>query len=199
MRNFLIGSLLLSLSIVASAADAESLLSGDFDGTSRNDRVAVARDLKAEVLKLAHYLPTQRPQEISSVKKEQDEARRLSSVDVAASTLRYTKIAQSPEYQHIKLNDILGKITDALDCVITEMDALPREMLCWSTAAFHLTDSQTIQNAVGILLKSGRLDPQAKKGVVLGPESLGFGFWLQQFGRGILESILMPHLKQQIK
>lgn len=183
----------------AAAADASSLQSGDFVWASKKDRMEIARDLKEKALKLSQYLPTQKPQESLWVAREREEIRALGKVDAPASNSRMFQLVASPEYQHIELHETFGRLSDALDCVAGAKSSLSREMFCWSVVSFILTDRTSLNDAISILLRAGRLPDEAKKGASLGPESLGYSVIYGWWGRGIQEYIVIPYLRQQAK
>jgi hypothetical protein len=193
----------LVLSIVwtggAAAADVTSLQGGAFVWASKKDRMEIARDLKGSGLKLSSYLPNLKPSEIEWVRREREEIARLGKTDVDASNSRMRQLFSSPEFQQIRLQETLGELSAALDCVTNATSSLSKEMFCWSVASFHLTGSSIFQDAISILLRAGRLPDEVKNKAHLGPEDLGFGVIYGWWGRGIHEYILIPYLRQQSK
>ena len=138
-----------------------------------------------------------KPQESAWLTQESEAINRLGQSEAALS--RRVQLGTSPEFQHEKLHSALAAIQDALACAGNPSNSLSREMMCWSVGSFHLTDRAMFNDSILILLKAGRLPPDLEKRAILGPESLGFGYFYDLWGRGIQEYIVIPHLKGQAK
>lgn len=181
------------------AVDASDLILGKFDSSSRKQRTAIANDLLKNVQELSQYLPIQKPQEIEWTKQESNAIAKLRKSEIAGANLRSVKLVESPEWQHEKLQSALTEIRDALLCASNQSISISREMMCWSVASFHLSDHNKFNDAVRILLSAGRLPEDALKKARIASESLGYGFFYHLYGRGILEYVIIPYLKSQVK
>lgn len=193
----LTAGILLLAALPAWAVDTSNLINGKFDATSRKERGEIAKDLREKVHRLAQYLPSPKPQESAWLTQESEAINRLGQSEAALS--RRVQLGTSPEFQHEKLHSALAAIQDALACAGNQSNSLSREMMCWGVGSFLLTDRAMFNDSISILLKAGRLPPDVEKRAVLGPESLGFGYFYDLWGRGIQEYIVIPHLKGQAK
>lgn len=193
----LTAGILLLAALPARAIDASNLVDGKFDATSRKERGEIAKDLRERVHRLAQYLPSLKPQESAWLTQESEAIDRLGQSEAALS--RRVQLATSPEFQHKKLHGALAAIRDALACAGDPSTSRSREMMCWSVGSFLLTDRAMFNDSISILRKAGRLPPDVEKHAILGPESLGFGYFYDLWGRGIQEYIVIPYLKGQAK
>lgn len=188
----------------AQAADSADLIGGKFNATSHKVRGEIARKLLTTVHRLSIYVPTPKPSESAWVEQEGIVIQKLNTDndDSTAANSRRLQYVHSPEFQQQKLYTVLADIENALSCAAAPNTPLRKEIMCWSVASFLLTDHSMFNDSIAILLKAGRLPKDVtehKSDVMLGSESLGFGFWYEAYGRGIQEYIVIPYLKGQLK
>lgn len=181
--------------IVSFSSDEPSLILGNFDAKSKQARVDIAKDTLNHVRALADFLPTQKMTEIEWIEKEKAEINKLN--DANATSSRLIQLLRSPEINHQKLSGLLKAITDALECVASPNVNIKIEMLCWSVASFHMTDSGTLNDVILFLIDSGRLPDNIVQQAGLS-DVTGIGSEYNWFGRGMQEYILIPYLKGEI-
>ncbi|WP_041280593.1 hypothetical protein [Desulfosudis oleivorans] len=181
--------------VTAFAADASSLIAGEFDATSKNERQKIAKDIIGQIEKLSSYLSTPKPSEIKWVNNERVAIDKLKGTD--AWTERIQKLYESPEFQQQKLKSHLDNIIDSLQCVTNENVNLKSEILCWAVASHHLSDETTLNDSIMILKRSGLLPEDIVKKADI-TESLGYGAKYNWFARGINEYIIIPYLSGRI-
>ena len=118
MRRIVLAMLLTIVSGSSGALDANSvdLGSGTFDASSRKERIQLAKEVLADVNKLADVLSSPRPADVTWVDEEQAAIQRLESSK--ATYARRSQFYQSPEFQHVKVYGHLREIKNALNCVI---------------------------------------------------------------------------------
>ena len=188
---FLFGS-----SIFGSTPGSESLILGKFNKTSKAERTLIAISVKDKVVLLRDHIPNPKPSEIAWVNSEKTEIDKIS--DDSAKSTRSLSFAESPEFQQIKLCRILDNIILCLEMVTNKHISLQEEMKFWAIASFGLTDNSTMNDAITILMKSGRLPNDLPKRVKLG-DAIGYTGILGWYGRGIHEYITIPYLNNEIK
>lgn len=177
------------------AAKRGDLIRGGFDSNSRAQRLEIAKEVLSSVETLAQYLPTLKPSEKTWIDEERLAIDNLGDSKAASSRLRTWY--ESPEVQHERLATALTEITNALHCVIDGTPPLRREIVCWAVASSNLTDSTTLDTAIGILLKSGRLPkkPLSEYFFWEGPDYTNNWRW---YGRGMLQYLVVPYLQGNI-
>jgi len=203
MKNSLVTlllSFLVSVSAMGFAADAGKLILGKFDATSKKERIEIARDLLREVKMLSDYVATPKPSEIDWVLAELEAIDGLEGGD--AWRERGRQLFDSAEYQNRALRNLLDKIESTLVCVTGEDPSIEgtgieQEMLCWSLASFALSTRSTIDDAIPVLIKHGRLpkDIKAKADLLVGTNYSDLWDW---WGRGVHEFIVIPYLQGKI-
>lgn len=188
---------LLQNPLLAHAASTASILSGNFDASSKQERVEIARDLISEIQKLTRFLSSPKPENTTWLKKEREAISNLKDSDAVEH--RYARLIQTPEYQHEKLHGMLTMVHEALLCVASPSTTISREIMCWSVASFHLTDHSVFNEAIPILINSGWMPNDLDKHTKAAGKSLGYGFYFEAWGRGIQEHVIIPYLKSQAK
>jgi hypothetical protein len=179
---------LLAMPIQAWAATAWDLISPkNFDWQSRNERLAIARDLRSRVEQFAALIQPQSPAELQAL--ERDEAQLAAKPKV--SDRERAELQLSVAYQNRKLVAALTSIVNSLDCVI-DTSRIATEMSCWATTSLLLGDEESLRLALATLRKYQRV-PRNKDlpALVRSPE-----VWYSTYGRGILEFILVPYLRK---
>lgn len=187
-----------ALSGRAVAAQSGELINGKFNVASRNVRSEVARDLVGKIQRLYDLIPNPTPSELDWVKQEGIAIEKLDDMS-EAKTPRRVRYSESPEFQHVKTHALLANILQLLSCAAAPSTPLRKEIFCWSSASLLLTDLEFFNYAIYILIKSGRLPNTIDGHNVIGSKDLGYGFWLNTYGRGIHQFIVNPYLNGQIK
>ena len=177
-----------ALSPAVWSATAWDLISPkNFDSQSRNERLAIARDLRNRVKQFAALIEPQSPAELQEL--ERDEARL--AANPKSSNRDRAELQLSVAYQQRKLVAALDAMTNALDCVV-DTQRIATEMSCWATTSLLLSDEESLRLALSTLRNHRRL-PRNKDlpALVRSPE-----VWYATYGRGILEFILVPYLRR---
>ena len=171
-------------------ASAIDLNGGKFDARSQRDRQQIARDLLQKIQLLDSFLPTIKPSEALWLSQERAAIDRLEDSNATYSRLK--NLVESPEFYLQKLKLLLDKIKRAISCAVQEKIETKQEMLCWLMASFHLSDRSTINDAMMILIRNGRLpkDIGKKSGLFCDLECSDPYEW---FARGIQEYIVIPY------
>ena len=177
---------------VASAANADDLINGSFDASSKKARIDVARNLLDKVNRLADLVPTPRPSDLSWVEEEHAAIDRLGNSE--ASRARLEQFYETPEFQHVKLYNLLLNVKNAIACVLESNVQLRREISCWATASFLLGDRNTLTYGMTILQRAKRLPEDT-----LQKEKVGSLDLFQYYSRGIQEYLVLPYLRGEIK
>lgn len=156
------------------------------DWTSREHRRILSRDLVDRVVLLESNLPEMSERDHQWVDEIEARIERLG--DDATSSQR-GRLYLSRQYQHRALLDHLRRMREELGCVrsATVLDA---EMVCWSKVAVELLDGERIDVAIETL-RDHRMIPRPRE-MPLG--TLNPSIWYAEFGRGIVEYLLLPYL-----
>lgn len=188
----------------AIAADSGDLIGGKFTIQSHIVRGEIARDLLGKVQRLSDLLPNPTPSESDWVKQEGVDIEKLDDRSEAKNHRRL-RYVESPEFRHVNLHIMFTNILQSLSCAAAPNTSLSMEMYCWSIASFYLTDLEFFNYSIHVLIKSGRLPlpsniaDHSNFGIVLGSKELGYGYWLNTYGRGIHGYIVNPYLNGHIK
>ena len=185
-------SLALTLSVVlaAQAASVDDLISGSFNAKAWDERSRIARDVLADVDKLAELVQTPRPWAVAWVEEERAAILRLGG---EAAKVRSFQLLSSPEYHHVKLYNNLQEIKKAFRCVIDPATGLQREMYCWAAAALLLGDRLVFEEGVKALQRDKRL-PDDTRSTKVGAGSLAIWLRYEMYSRGIQEYLVLPYL-----
>ena len=184
------------------AIDASSIIEGkEFNAASHQARNAVARDILKKVRSFSNYVPALKPDELAWVQEESAAINKLESAgeskDVKTRRIEYEI---SPEVRQQNLRIVLADLQTALSCAASASKPIREEMKCWSVASFLLTDHSMLDDSIGTLLKTGRISKDLiGDTTAIHGEPLNYGDYYEWYGRGILERILIPYLKNQIK
>lgn len=173
--------------VPAAAADAWELIHPKmFDWQQAEQRRAVAQDLHRRLDLLAAVVPEQSPEERVELMRKMAE---LQGAAAGESSERRGRLYISRQYQHFRLLELIGEVRASLDCVLAA-ERLAEEMRCWSLASLHLGDEDTLSLALH-MLRSARLIPKERNMPVV---AKGPALWYAEYGRGILEQMLVPYL-----
>lgn len=191
--------MLLSLPLARSfGADALSLINGRFDAKSKPDRQQIARDLLQKIEQLDSFLPRIKPSEAQWLVQERAAIDRLKDSDAKWSRLR--NYMGSSELQQQKLKSLLDSIKESLSCTVQEHIEAKAEMLCWLLLSFHLSDHATIDDAMIVLIRNGRLPSDVAQKVGLGAdERFGYGTAYEWYARGVQEFIVIPYFTGKLE
>ena len=186
----------------AIAAGSGDLIDGKFNVKSHIARGEIARDLLGKVQRLSDLLPNPTPSDSAWVKQEGIDLEKLDDTSEAKNHRRL-RYVESPEYRHVNLHITFTNILQSLSCAAASNTSLSMEMYCWSIASFYLTDLEFFNYSIHVLIKSGRLPLPSNIGdnydLGIGSKDLGYGYWLNTYGRGIHGYIVNPYLNGQIK
>ena len=157
-----------------------------FDWRQPGHRRAVARDLARRLNLLASVVPPQSPAQRTLVLEEMTELQRLGA---EATPRRRGRLYMSRGYQHFRLMELIGETRADLDCILNAV-SIHEEMHCWSRAALHFGDEARLDLALS-MLRRARLMPKDDHMPVAAQDP---EVWYGEYGRGILEHILVPYL-----
>jgi hypothetical protein len=188
-------ALTLCVVLAVQAASVDDLISGSFNAKAWDERSRLARDVLADVDKLADLVQTPRPWAVAWVEEERAAILRLGS---QAAKVRSFQLLSSPEYHHVKLYNHLQEIKKAFRCVIDPATGLQREMYCWAAAALLLGDRLVFEEGVKALQRDKRL-PDDTRSSKVGAGSLDIGLRYEMYSRGIQEYLVLPYLSDDFK
>lgn len=157
-----------------------------FDWRQEAHRKAVASDLQQRLSRLASVVPVQSSSQRDRVL---DEMAELDRMGTDASSRRRSRLYMSRGYQHLRLLELIGETEADLECIVAAAD-IREEMHCWSLAAQHFGDEARLDLALS-MLRSARLIPRDGNMPVTAQDP---EVWYGEYGRGILQYILVPYL-----
>ena len=193
----LLVTFLASASVTGFAANTGDLIGGTFDATSKKERLEIAREILGDIEKLSNYVATSKPADITWILTEQEAIDQLKGTP--AWSARIIQLHETPEFQNLKLRNLLDNIEHMLQCVIgvDVIWSIEREIFCWSVISRDLSDRSTIDNAIPILIKHDRLpkDIEDKAGLSVITNYSDFYDW---YGTGIHAHIVIPYLQGKI-
>ena len=176
--------------IVCAGASAQTawdlVFREQLDWTSREHRLILSRDLIDRVALLESNLPEMSERDHQRV--DQLEARIERLGDDATSSQR-GRLFLSREYQHRTLLEHLQHLRRELACVQSATD-LNAEMTCWGRVAVELLDGERIDVAIETL-RDHRMIPRPRE---MPLTTLNPSIWYAEFGRGIVEYLLLPYI-----
>lgn len=157
------------------------------DWTSREHRLILARDLTDRILLLEANLPEMSERDREWVENLEQRIEQLG--DDTTSSER-GKLYLSRQYQHRTLLEHTESVKRDLACVRDATD-LQQEMICWGQVSVQLLDGDRIDVALETL-RDHRMIPRPREMpfVTLNPS-----LWYSEFGRGIVEYLLVPYLE----
>ena len=206
MKKTSILILVLIMTIAAfnvSAGDKKSglslLVEAKWGTLTKSQRVEIANELLTKIKALDAYIPSLTPKDSQWLDAEWNS---LASLPFEASNQKAFRLTSSAEYQTRKLKKGLEEISLALECVKKWAGvSIEREMFCWAGASHDLTDKDSFNDSIRILVKSGKisLPSTVRDQLGLSPfpgDDLWIGFNL--YGRLIQGKIVLPHLQKMI-
>lgn len=136
-------------------ASSAQLVDGAQSMRSAAARSRLARDLVQEISAVLRRIGPPAPAESAAVVDELGAIERLR--DTNAVNARAQRLYASATFQQLRLVNTLVTVRDALDCAASAYGPLKREMACWAIAAANLADYTVYDDALNVLLASGRL------------------------------------------
>ncbi len=159
------------------------------DWTSRAHRSILAQDLTSRVALLESNLPDMSERDREWVERLEQRIERLG--DDATSSER-GKLYLSRQYQHRALLAHTDQVKRELSCVQNATD-IHQEMICWGQVSVQLLDGDRIDVALETL-RDHRMIPRPRE---MPFQTLNPSLWYSEFGRGIVEYLLVPYLQSQ--
>lgn len=170
------------------------LITGEFNALSPEARRDLAKGLLEEYMKFRAYFPSPKPEEVKWVTQEVGAVQQL---DGAALENRMQALVKSSEFNLVKIREGLDAIVDSLECITDTGASGPREMYCWATLSYVLSDEARFDDAIRVLHGASvvRFSDDVRKQFALsssaedpwGPHIL--------LGRAVIGNVLMPYLK----
>jgi len=149
-------------------------------------RRAIAQDLLARLNQLASVVPAQ---SVGQRKRVLEELAELDQMGTSASPRRRSRLYMSRGYQHYRLLELIDATYADLQCILSATD-IRDEMGCWGRAALHFGDESVLDLALS-MLRNARLIPKDGHMPVTAQDP---AVWYEEYGRGILQHILVPYL-----
>ena len=159
------------------------------DWTNREHRLILARDLAHRVSLLEAILPEMSERDLDKLNSLEARIERFG--DDASSSER-GKLFLSKQYQHRALLQHTEQMQQQLDCVQSSTD-LDHEIICWGRVGVLLLDGDRIGVALETL-RDYRVVPRSREMPVKAQHP---ALWYAEFGRGIVEYLLVPYLENQ--
>jgi len=169
----------------AIAVDVGDLLGGTFNADSRDDRIEMAKSIKAKIEILDSYLPNVKPSEKEWIEREEADIEKIK--DSKAANERFLQLYESPEYQQLELKGIIDELKDRLMFIANKKVKLKDEMLFWAIVNFNLSNTIIFNDSILILKRHGRLPKDIAQKADLTSEDAGYGARYNWFGRSILK------------
>ena len=160
-----------------------------FDWREASHRRAIAGDLSRRLNQLASVVPLQSSAQQTLVL---DEVAALDRLGTEASPRRRSRLYMSRGYQHFRLLELIAETRADLQCILAAAH-IREEMHCWSLAAQHFGDEARLDLALS-MLRRARLIPKDGQMPVTAQDP---EVWYGEYGRGILQYILVPYLEDQ--
>ena len=110
---------------------------GALDTSSRDERLALAQEIRHAVTELNAAIPNPTPATRRWVQKEGDEIRSVPDFPAERAIAWRT----SREYLHVRIKDVHSFLEQWLDCVV-DSNRLSREIWCWSGMSLNLIDDE---------------------------------------------------------
>lgn len=195
----------------ALGVDSHDLRKGEFKANSRNERLEIAKDLLRKVNLLDSYLPKLPPSVKAAIEKERAwlEKRKDTEED-DDYVLVHVDNYRSRKTQGFNLEHLLEATRKSLECITVEKIELKSEMICWAETSLKLSQRRTLNDSTQFLINYGLLPKDIAEKAELLPEDLaeklhlmvissGYGDIYDMFGKGILQFILIPYLRGEVK
>jgi len=176
------------------AVEISDLLYGQASIFDNNQRKELADKMSKLFEMLDHSFPSLKPSEQKWVDEEREAIASIINKDTRGK--RFLDLERSVEFQQDKMKRLVKAIRNALIGVIQAED-LAKEIYCWSVASFFLTEKETFDLGIAILLKDKKL--QEKGLSYFGGAHIGYGYFYNRFGRAIQEFFVIPYLANSLK
>ena len=190
------GSLVVLGAAPVFAGHADQLIDGKFNATSRKARLEIAADLRQRTTDLLSYISIPTPNAVDWVLSEQREIEKIQNTQ--AQSERQEKLYDSPDFQQVKLRAELLEIIHALNEIMKQNISTRVEMAYWCRVSLGLTNNESMNDAIRILIQSGRLPSDLPNKVKLGG-AIGYTGVLGWWGRGIQEYLIIPYLEGKLR
>jgi len=192
MKNFLcLFVLLLLFHSQCFSAELGDLINGEFNQNSRVERLEIAKDLSKSIDKIFQFVPKLSPSQKEWLKTERVEIYKLPR---KAQDQRMINLSESAEFQIEKLYTLLEKVDQCLKSIQNSNIKLKNEIYLWSVVSLELTDTDTINESVEILISKGKLPKNLIEITGLVDSYKGPSLFYSWYGRGIHEYIIIKYL-----
>jgi len=186
------------------AADKKSglvlLIESKQGALTESQRVEIANELLKKIKALDGYIPSLTPNESQWLDEEWNS---LTALPLEESNQKAFKLTSSPEYQTRELKRNIKNITIGLECVKNVVGvSIKKEMFCWASVSHDLTDKDSFNDSIRILVKSGKIFLSSavsdRLGLIPYPAE---DVWLpyNMYGRLIQSKIVLPHMQKMIQ
>lgn len=159
-------------------------------------RVEIANELLKNIRALDAYISSLTPKESQWLDAEWNS---LASLPLEASNQKAFRLTSSPEYQTKKLKEGIETIRVSLECITKWAGvSIEQEMFCWAYAAYNLTDKDSFNDSIRILVKSGKVSLPSTVRDQLGLSPFpGDDVWIgfNMHGRLIQGKIVLPYME----
>ena len=187
---FLVATLVPGSATASNASGAWALVDAPAgQAMSAHARMTTARDLAKRIGVLQRVIPDQ------SARARKRTQRKLEALDDdSLGTKARGDFFLSLDYQHHQLLGLLAQAQTALQCVLDEapgtLPASATEVRCWVQLAEVLFEEDRIEMGLGALRRRKMIPKDDDMPRVAQDPRI----WYAEFGRGILRSIVEPHL-----
>jgi hypothetical protein len=206
MRNTFIFVLAFLATITAFNSLAEDkksplaiLLETSSGNLTQSQRKESADELLRRIKALDAYVPSLTPKESQWLDEEWNS---LSTLPTEASNQKAFTLLNTTEYQTRELKNGIEEIKSYLECAKTAAGAaIKREMFCWASASYKLTDRGQFNDSIRIMMKNGRISLSSIVRADLGlspfpDDDVWIGF--NMYGRLIQSKIVLPYMADMI-
>lgn len=178
----------------AESANFADLIDGkDVQWKSREYRIALAESIESLLRTFDVAVPNVSPEQ-----KEWLAAERARIDSIVADDARGRQLgilAASYPFQVERAKRGINQQLSGVKCIKNPKVSLASEMACWAVLALNLQD-ELVFESVQQLHEQGRVALPETQGssLITSSKSLGWSYWPEALGEGILEYILIPYL-----
>ena len=158
-----------------------------FAWEDKTSRAQLAGDLLGRVQILSAVIPPMEPSELEKLRSEQA---KLAALGDDASPRRRGRLYLSKRFQHQSLLELVDQTLGALSCAANSR-LMASEMACWAAASALLLEEDRLDLGLNIL-REARMIPRDEDMPVTAQDPV---VWYGEYGRGILNFILIPYLQ----
>jgi hypothetical protein len=177
----------------AFAADALSLVNGEFNVNSKKERIEIASDLIKKIEAINAYLPAQKPSEVEWIKKEEA----IIKENSIAASRRLNNLIYSPKYNYYLFKKLLSDSIESLECTKSKENGLKKEILCWEVTVKYFSQNRSIDYAIENLIRHDLIPKDIFEKTILGSEK-GPGNIFNDYARNIKTKIIYPYFANRI-